>query len=415
MTKIFIYIVLIFFNATALNALDAKEDNMRNDSVRAAIDNFAKLEEKEVSEVDKIKKMFKKGKASGQLKLMYSEAAEPGGAYASAIGGILKYELAEYRGFNAGAAVYTSYDIPFASGEGDKRSTEMSSDVGNHSDIGEAFVNYKYDKLNFRAGRQAIDTPLADTDNIRMIQNSFEAYIATYEIAGFELMAGNLQRWHGTDAGLELGWVETGVDGTNFAGISYADVYELNVWYYNITDLAQVAYFDIGVEYEVNDKLLLHTMFQYLKEGELGNSGTSAAIYGVLMELVVYDIGLNVAVNKSERRAGKESFSGFGGGTLFTNMDTMILDEITFDREALSYVLGIVYSYDDFEFLYAYGDFNGEANSSGDKEHIVEQNLGLGYNFNEEFVFGALYVVHEDKMDSANSWNRFQASLNYNF
>ncbi len=415
MTKIFIYILLICLSATVLSAVDDKQDNMRNDSVRGAIDNFAKLEEKEVSEVNKIKKMFKKGKASGQLKVMYSEAAEPGNAYATAIGGVIKYELAEYRGFNAGAAVYTSYDIPFASGEGDKRSTEMSSDVGNHSDIGEAFINYKYDKLNFRAGRQAIDTPLADTDNIRMIQNSFEAYIATYEIAGFELMAGNLQRWHGTDAGLELGWVETGTEGTNFAGVTYADTLELDIWYYNITDLAQVAYFDIGVEYQVNDKFLLHTMFQYLKEGELGNSDTSASIYGALVEFVVYDIGLNIAVNKSDRKAGKESFSGFGGGALFTNMDTMIIDEITLDREALSYVLGVVYSYNEFEFLYAYGDFNGEANSSGDKEHIVEQNMGLGYNFNEEFVVGAIYVVQEDKIDSTNSWNRFQATLNYNF
>ncbi len=48
----------------------------RSDSVRKSIDSFAKLQDKEVSEVDRLKKMFKKGEASGQLKLMYASAPQ---------------------------------------------------------------------------------------------------------------------------------------------------------------------------------------------------------------------------------------------------------------------------------------------------------------------------------------------------
>jgi len=417
MKKILTLGFILSLTLNTLNAIDNTPDdvNTRNDSVRAAIDSFGKIEEKEVREVDRIKNMFKKGKVSGQLKIMYSESAEPGEAYATAIGGIIKYELAEYRGFNAGAAVYTSYDIPFASGEDIKRSTEMSSDVGNHTDMSEAFVNYKYADLNFRAGRQVVDTPLADTDDIRIIQNTFEAYIATYSYSGVEFMAGNLQNWHGTDAGLELGWVKTGTEGTNFGGVSYADMLEFDAWYYNMTGLTNASYFDLGIEYQVNDDLLLHLMAQYLHQSELENSGVEASIYGALVEVVVYDIGFNIALNKSDKKTDKESFSGFGGGALFTNMDTMIIDEITQDRDALSYVLGIVYSYEDFEFLYAYGDFNGEADSNGDSAHIVEQNIGAGYSLNEEFVVGGIYVVQEDKIDSSNDWTRLQVMLNYNF
>lgn len=141
MIKLVILVMYTLVSVSTLNAIDNTIDDARNDSVRASINAFAKLEDKEVSEVNKIKKMFKKGKASGQLKLMYSEVAESGNAFATAIGGVIKYELAEYHGFNAGAAVYTSYDIPFTSGEGDKRNTEMSSDVGNYTDMSEAFVN----------------------------------------------------------------------------------------------------------------------------------------------------------------------------------------------------------------------------------------------------------------------------------
>ncbi len=408
-------IVIGAFVLTSLYASENIATNQRIDSVRKVIDTFAKAEKKDISEVDKVKNMFVEGKSSGQIKIVYAGASEPGGAYATAIGGMLKYELAEYRGFNAAAAFYTSYDIAFASGEDASRSTELSSSAHNTTELSEAYLNYKYENLSLRAGRQILNTPLADSDDIRMIQNTFEAYVATYDFNGVECMIGNIQNWHGYDADLDNGWSKTGEDGTNFGGVSYAKGLEFDAYYYNITQLTNAAYFDLGLEQQISDTILLHVMAQYLQEEELHNSGVSATIYGALVELVVHDIGLNFAFNKAQKHEDKESFSGFGGGALFTNMDTMIIDEIAQDREATSYVTGIAYSYEKFHFLYAYGDFLGEANSVGDKAHIVEQNMGFGYNFNEELIFGLLYAIQNDKEDSSNDWNRLQVALNYNF
>lgn len=416
MQSIRVYLVLLITLFSGLYAEDTKETQQeRIDSVRQAIDNFSKIDEKELSEVNRVKKMFKKGEISGQIKLSYADVAEPGNAYATAVGGIVKYELAEYRGFNAGVALYSSNDIGFASGEGAKRSSELSSDVGNHADISEAYINYKYKDFSLRAGRQTLNTPLADTDDIRMIQNSFEAYVAKYNYSGIEFMLGNIQQWHGFDAGLEDGWSKTGEEGTNFVGVSYADTLEFNSWFYNITQMSNASYFDIGVEYALNSDMLIHTMVQYLHESEIGDSGVSASIYGALFEFVLYDIGFNIAFNKSQKNADRESFSGFGGGALFTNMDTMIIDEIAKDREALAYVAGVSYRYGDLEFLYAYGDFLGERDSSDTLAHISEQNIGLGYSFSEKFVAGVLYVIEKDFQDSANNWNRAQVALSYNF
>jgi len=416
MEKLFKVIVLFLFslNLFAEESID-NEPRDRVDSVRKAIDSFGKLDEKEVSEVDRIKKMFRKGKASGQLKVMYASAPEVVEPYATAIGGILKYELAEYRGFNLGAAAYISYDIPFASGEGEKRSSELSSSEGKYMDMGEAYLNYKYENLNLRAGRQILDTPLADTDDIRMIQNTFEAYIATYVYDEFEFMAGNLQSWSGYDADLDENWSKTGSDGVNFGGMMYAGSFSFDAWYYNITGATNAAYFDLGFDYQFNQNTMLHLMAQYLHESELDNSGFEASIYGALVETVIYDIAFNIAVNKAEKHESKESFSGFGGGTLFTSMDTMILDNISFDREAFSYVAGVTYNYDAFCFLYAYGDFNGKADSNRVEAHIVEQNIGMGYNIDKEFVLGFLYAMQEDTLDHANDWNRAQVMLSYNF
>jgi len=398
-----------------LNTLEALETTDKADSVRHVVDSFGKIEEKSISEVDRLKKMFKKGKATAQVKLIYSSAPDVEEPYATAIGGILKYELASYRGFNAGVAAYLSCDIPFASGEGIKRSTELSSSKGHYAEFGELYLNYKYEEFNFRAGRQIVDTPLADTDDIRMIQNSFEAYIATYDLAGFEFMLGRLEKWAGYDAGLDEGWSKTGEDGTNFGGVVYDNELRFDAWYYNITGMTDAIYIDLGIEHRLNKTTLLHMVVQYLKESELNNSGIEATIYGFLAEVYVWDLNFYYSINKTEKYEGKESFSGFGGGALFTNMDTTIIDEITYDREAISHVVGMTYLYKNLKLLYAYGDFVGKENSNGIKAHIIEQNIGMSYSVNKEFKVGALVGLEEDKIQAQNSWNRAQVVLSYNF
>lgn len=416
-------LIISSFLFSILNAGEIAQENIRVDSVRKKIDNFAKLEEKDVSEVDRIKKMFRKGKASGQLRIVYAAAPAPGGAYATAIGGILKYELAEYRGFNAAAAVYTAYEIPFASGSGVKFNDEITSSVGNHTDMSEAYLNYRYDDLNVRVGRQVLDTPLADADDIRMIKNTFEAYVLKYSNSGLNAMLGYINTWHGTDVGLDDGWVDAGDKGTHFIGVAYSEGLEFDAWYYNFsssqTPVDNIGnnslYFDIGVEYEVNEDMLLHMMAQYLYQSELDNSKIESSIIGALVEVVVYDIGVNLAFNQSYKREGKGSFTGLGGGALFTNLDTMGLDVISLDRDSKAIVAGVSYEYKNFGCLYAYGDFSGDEDSTGTKEHIVEQDIAVSYNLNDDFVVGLIYSLYDDKENSSQDWNRGQVILNYNF
>jgi hypothetical protein len=45
----------------------------------------------------------------------------------------------------------------------------------------------------------------------------------------------------------------------------------------------------------------------------------------------------------------------------------------------------------------------------------VEQNIGMGYNVNEEIIVGVLYAAQEDLEDSLNNWDRAQVMLSYNF
>ncbi len=251
-----------------------------------------------------------------------------------------------------------------------------------------------------------------------MISNTFDAYVATYNYNGFKFMAGNIQSFQGYDADLDTPWVKTGKNGTNFGGISYNNVWELNLWYYNVTDTTNAFYFDGGIQYDINENTLVHVMVQYLHEDELASSGYESRIYGAMAEVVTHGVSLGVAYDKSLSDPSKMSFSGFGGGTLFTSMDTLILDDIADDRNAKSFVGSIGYEIKNFNFLYAYGDFKGDANSFGTKAHIVEQDVSLEYNVNDDFLLSCVYAMQEDKQNSAKTdhdWNRFQLMANYNF
>ncbi len=426
---------LSLITVIAVSSLYAQEaeDRSREPSVRKVIDGFNKVQTKDVDIVEQFKQMFTKGKMTGQIRSMYAGYYQENDlvedSHATAVGGMLKYELASLHGFNAGFAFTTSHDIGLMTGSGENHNAELSSQDGDYTELTEAYLNYNNSGLNIRLGRQVLDTPLADSDDVRMVQNTFEAYVGTYEISDFTFMGGNIQSWQGADTGLgyfedneDAGkWVDTGPDGVWLAGATYSGALDANAWYYDISkpeNATNIVYLDMGSSYEFSKDITLYGSIQYLNESEVDNSGVEAEIYGALVEFEAYGLGFNVAYNKSVDKEGKRSFSGVGGGTLYTSMDTMILDEITEDREVDAFVTGVVYRYNNFGFLYAYGSFEGGENSLGEKAHIVEQDMGMSYSVNDEFEVAMLYVIEQDKESkekNENDWNRAQVIVKYDF
>lgn len=431
-----LFFTILIFNSNVSAVEEAPQTvKDREHSVRDIIDKVSKPEEKEVSTSGRAKHIFKDGTLSGQVRMLYSGYNNNGAEnqYATAIGGMLKYELAEYNGFNAAIEVTSAHDINFATGEDAKHNEEISSANGDYTELSQAYIDYKNQGLNLRAGRQLIDTPLANSDDIRMILNTFEAYIATYESEGLTLIGGLLTKWQGVDTGLspKNHWSNTGDNGTYFGGVSYSTKFlDTRLWYYDVSEdtdpnsaTGNVAnssvYADISLHIALSQEYALHANAQYLHQGESDNSGIDSSIYGVMTELVMSEgFAITAAYNKSIKQAGKGSFSGFGGGTLYTNMDSMIIDAITKDRDAEAIVSGITYRVGDFGFLYAYGDFKGDADFLGVKEHIVEQNLGFEYKPNENLTIAAIYVKNSDKENSQSNggnWENIRALVSYSF
>jgi len=412
----------------------AVENRERQQSVKQLVGDVAQRDQKEISIVEELRHMFTDGKVTGQLRSMYIGYNEKNTQdnYATAIGGSLKYELAEFKGFSGAVAFVTTHDISYLSGDDAKHNEELSGADGSYTQLEEAYLSYRYKQVLLKAGRQTFDTPLADSDDIRMVPNSFEAYTALYEGENISAMVGHFDRWQGCDVGLDNKWVKTGKDGVNFVGMTYdGEILEANAWFYNFSNASEIDinngadangnnsyYVDFGGHYHINDAIHLHGVVQYLKQDELDQSGVAAEIYGVSAEFVVDGLSFNVAYNESARKARKHSFSGYGGGYLFTSLDAMILDEITEDRRAYAWVGGVSYEVDELNLFYAYGDFKGDADTAGEKAHIVEHNIGLEYAHNDELTIGAIYVIDDNKEESLSpdfNNDNFRIVAAYNF
>jgi len=385
-------------------------------------------------EVKNLSEMFSDGKVSGQIRLGYAtnkvETTGNKDTYATAAGGQLKYETASLMGLSFATAMYTSHSIDALSGDSKdaKYNDEMASSEKAYTELAEAYLNFTYEGFNFRGGRQLIDTPLADSDDIKMTPHTFEAYIASYTFKdlGLAFIAGNVLNWQGVDSGYnnvtKHVWDETGADGTRLGAITYAnDFIEAGAWYYNVTESADAFYVDAVGTIVINDDVEIAIAAQYLTENEKDKSNIEGSIIGAMVEASLYGVTLSSAYNQVSVKDGKSIFEGFGGGSSFTNMDTVTagtLHDGTYG-DGSSFVVGAGYEIADFNIFGAYGEYKADAIGAGTKAHVTEVNLGLEYDYNDGEADAAIvYVIGEDKESSAKTDfdnDRMQVVLNYNF
>lgn len=168
---------------------------------------FGLLTSSSVNAAEDLSSMFSEGKVSGQIREFsisrsVSDSRSANDSYtrkANAIGGKLKFETADYKGLSFGTALYTTQGI---FNDSDKENytkvdpTLLGKDNGNYSILGEAYLQYKYENTTFKGGRQKLDTPLAGSDDARMLPNLFEAYLLiNTDIPDTTLIAGHVTKF----------------------------------------------------------------------------------------------------------------------------------------------------------------------------------------------------------------------------
>ena len=151
---------------------------------------------------DTLADAFKDGKTSGQIRSFYIDRTYDGilenNRNSLAIGGNLGFETAAINGLSAGFKFYTTNAVDIHSGPMTSATDDPSLFGGSfdsYSMVGEAYFNYKANNTNVKIGRQKVNTPLAGTDDARMLPNLFEAVVASNtDLADTTLIGAHITR-----------------------------------------------------------------------------------------------------------------------------------------------------------------------------------------------------------------------------
>ncbi|MEA1917591.1 MAG: OprD family outer membrane porin [Campylobacterota bacterium] len=379
---------------------------------------------------DSVKDMIVKAEFSGEIRGSYlgyfPQEKSTKYNYASAVGAQLKYATNQYYGISAAAAFYSSYALKFASGSVSDGTfnDELTSKKEKYNTLAELYANFSHNSLNIRLGRQILDTPLADSDDVRMFPNTFEAYIATYTVNNLTLFGGKIDRWQGYDSNYALesrgNWVQTGENnkGTYVGALTYDNEYsQSGIWGYNIADVANLLYIDTLHVIPINPEISFVMAAQFLHEIELSGSGIEADIYGLYGQLHVNNFDISLGYNSVHVDDNKEIFGGFvgfGGGAFYTNMDTMGADTLTNFGGGNSVVATLSYNIlNNLNMQYIIGDFIGSKSS-----HVVEQDFIIAYDISENSNISVTYVVQNDinsALKSEYDTSHLQVVANYDF
>lgn len=157
-----------------------------------------------VQAADDFASMFSEGKTSGQIRefsisrtMDFSDPTKDDYTRnANAIGGHLKFETADVAGISLGTAFYTTNGFLLDSPKDDYTKVDptlLGPDNESYSILGEAYLQYKNSNTLVKVGRQKLDTPLAGSDDARMVPNLFEAaLVVNSDIPNTTLIAGHV-------------------------------------------------------------------------------------------------------------------------------------------------------------------------------------------------------------------------------
>lgn len=377
-----------------------------------------------------IDEAFVAGKASGQILAAYvSQNNEVGtDTYGTSLGGILKYETADWNGLKLGAAAYVSQKVGFATGDDGETNLDLFDEAGkSYAYLGEAYIDYSVGDISLRVGRQLIDTPFADTDDIRMHPNTFEAAIATYKgVEATTLVAGYVKRWAGYDSGDEkstfkkLDGIEGESNGAAVIGVMNESIENLAVqgWYYDADNVADLYYADAAYAILFSETMGMELSAQWARFNEKSDSGVDGSVYGARAIANAGMLTVGAAYNRGSNDDGKSPPIGFGGGPYYTSMQELTIegmeDSRAYQLSAQFDMAGI--GIEGATLMALYGDFK----STPMEMHVKEIDVIASFEISETVSGDVSYAAIDDCNSNADDgtdagYSRFLARLSYNF
>jgi len=271
---------------------------------------------------------FKNTDISGQIRV--GHVSDMNDNITNAIGATLGMKTNAVNGLSVGATFYTTHAIA-----GKDKATEftfLDSNNDSYSILGEAYLEANRGNTIVKVGCQIIDTPYANSDDIGMVPNTFEAItVVNNTIPNTTITLMSLNKMSGVDATIPENFsdLQTNGDAVKAAGIIYDGLenISLQAWSYDISDdNVKYNYFEVGYKTD-----LFSLAVQKSTQGN-GNFAT-----GIMAIASLGDLELTVAKNDVKGTVS----NGFGGGSFFTSSEDHTIAD-TVDQKAV--LVGAEYS-----------------------------------------------------------------------
>lgn len=370
---------------------------------------------------------FAAGKADGEIRMAHiSQKNETStDTYTAAVSGIVKYETAGWNSVRIGVGAYLSQKLGFVSGTGEELNYDvLSAGSGSYGYVGEAYVEYASDGMSIRAGRQQIDTPFADTDDIRMHPNTFEAVVAAY-VVGEEtnIIGGYVTRWAGYDSGGKIDEFKKLGEESNGAaifGVTNESIENLAAqgWYYSVDNMAEFYYADATYRISVSEEGGVELSAQYAHFKEKSQSGMDGSVYGIGAAFTAGAVTVGVACNRGRNEEGKTSPIGFGGGPYLTSMEEWTIEGM---EDVKAHLLNVELDMEraGIEGLTLSGRYGSFKSAPADTK-VIEIDVIAAYEISEALWAEVSYAKVVDRNDNADDgadagFSRLLARLSYNF
>jgi len=338
-----------------------------------------------VLQADMLDEAFTNAKVEGQLRVGAIQIKDEAGEKTStlALGGSLGVKTASIKGVSLGATLYTTNALFGKDNEG----MFLDSNADSYSIVGEAYIKAKLGKTTLKVGRQIVDTPYADSDDVGMVPNTFEGVsLVNQDISDITMILASLDKWSGVNSNApeKFNEMQSSGDAVLTVGIIYEGIENttLQAWHYRLDD-ANFNYFEAGYEHEQ-----FNVATQYTDQDK-GNRA-----FGLKAGVNMGNLTLTTAYNKV---SGIVS-NGFGGGPFFTSAEdhTIEIDEI--DEEGI--LISAEYTINKLTLGLIHANF---VKGENDTDYIVS------YAFNDKLSFDLIY---SDMYDDGTMTRVF---ANYNF
>ena len=310
----------------------------------------------------------------GNVRIGYinADAEDSNKLDSSAVGVKLGFISANWHGLSVGGTLYSSQKLL-----NDDNGDFFASDGSSYAILGEGFIQGDFANTQLKIGRFEFDSPHIDTDDIRMVPNTFSgALLTNTDITDTTLYLMHLDKWAGVDSETPEKFTNmNGDDGITAVGAEYQGVENIamQAWYYHGSNLANIFYID--AIYEMGD-LTLGAQYGNQSDSSSDTSGPDGDVYGVMASYVLADFTLNAAINKVSGTVT----NGFGGGPFFTSAQDHTIDGVE-NQSAVA--AGI--------------DYSGIENLTLSLLHVAfnegadETDFVVNYNFGNDMTLDVIY------------------------